>query len=134
MSENQQTNPTAIWQNLWCCLFKQAMDQFTDSNYPGCFKTLKMLKVQIPPECEKDVAETFEKAQVVYEAKTTGYNRSITQERKMWQIHNVFPPYLLDIMSAIRSSLYARGWINKTFNVLVNAGDFDKLEEKGSEE
>lgn len=112
-----QNNPSGIWQHIWVTLTIQALNEYSQRQYEKCFKTLQLLKSQLPPECAKDVSQKFEQITKIIQTPVTGYNLQDAQEKRLIHITREIPTTLIELLGNITNSLYTHNWINKSFNV-----------------
>ena len=110
---NNSQNPSGIWQGIWGNLFLQFNIEMMENNYLRAWKTLQLLKSQIPPECEKEVNTEYDKVNQIIQQKTKAYTTTQRNRLKRTQLNNEAPSSLLHLMSCIRQSLYDKHWINK---------------------
>jgi hypothetical protein len=117
-SQNQN-NPTGIWQHIWVTLTLQAIEQYSKKQYLSMWETLKILKKEIPPECEKDCEVQYTKiTQIVQEInKITGNKLQSVKDTYAYRVYRDLPEPLLDLLGQIRKSLFEKGWINKNFQI-----------------
>lgn len=118
MENNQnQNNPTGIWQHIWVTLIIQALEEYKRNDYVGCYNTTKLLKTQLPPECETEITEKFNVIIKILKkiSETKGSTLQQVQDKQIYLIHNELPEPLLELLGAVRKSLFDKGWINKNF-------------------
>lgn len=129
MSEIQQnqSNPTIIWQSIWGDLFRTIISQITENNFEGAYKTLELLKVMLPPECEKDIEEKYKEVKTLLIKPSNGYNFDNAKENKKNQLYKDMPAALMTLMGEVRKTLYDRHWINKDFSIHPESGRTAKI-------
>ncbi len=122
-SQNQN-NPTGIWQHIWVTLTLQAIEQYSKKQYLSMWETLKILKKEIPPECENDCEAQYTKiTQIVQEInKITGNKLQSVKDIYAYRVYRDLPEPLLDLLGQIRKSLFEKGWINKNFGAKPKFG------------
>jgi hypothetical protein len=112
-----QNNPTGIWQHIWVTLTLQALEQLSNKKYLSAWETLKLLTKEIPPECEQDCKPQYEKItkiiQQIYQIK--GNTLKNVTDTQMYRIQRDLPEPLIEFLGTIRKSLFDNGWINKSF-------------------
>lgn len=116
-SQPQNPNPTGIWQSLWLKLISQALDEISQRRYVSAWQTLQLLRTQIPPECEQEVKKYYDAIEPIVNKQFRGNNLQEAQELRAHYIFLKMQTPLLELLSAIRTSLYEHNWINKDFTV-----------------
>jgi hypothetical protein len=115
--QNNNQNPSGIWQGIWANLFIQIFTQMTENNYMGAWRSIELLKVSIPPECEEDIQKEYEKTSGIINKPAEAYGLIEANKIKKNQLNSEAPPALLTLLGSIRKSLYNKHWINKDFSV-----------------
>lgn len=115
-------NPSGIWQTIWGNLFYKFNEEMLNNNYIRAWKTVQLLKAQIPPECEKDILEEYKRTDNIMKKPIEAYTSTEAKRRKNYQLNNEAPEGLLQLMGNIRQSLYDRNWINKDFSIHPRGG------------
>jgi hypothetical protein len=110
---NNNQNPSGIWQTVWGTLFSQFNEQMLNNEYLRAWKTIQLLKSQIPPECEKDIEQDYQKLKALIKKPTNTYTVLQAMRDKKRQLEEEAPTALLELISNIRKSLYDRKWITK---------------------
>lgn len=119
---NNSQNPSGIWQTIWGNLFYKFNEEMLNENYIRAWKTVQLLKGQIPPECEKDILEEYNQAHKIINKPIEAYTTIEAKRAKKQQLNNQAPEILLQLMGNIRQSLYDRKWINKDFSIHPREG------------
>jgi hypothetical protein len=106
-------NPSGIWQNIWAQLFGEFNKQMLYNNYLAAWKTVQLLKTQIPPECEEIIQDGYDHVKEIINRPTEAYTAREHINQKRAQLNRDTPEALLTLMSSIRKSLYDKKWITK---------------------
>lgn len=112
-NHNSQPNPSGIWQALWLKLISQALEQTAFRQYLDAWETLKLLKTQLPPECEKDCKKGYMDAEKVFSQQIQRFSLNQTIRARANYISKNAPNVLLQLLGDIRTSLYEHKWITK---------------------
>lgn len=115
-------NPSGIWQSIWGNLFYQFNEQMLNNEYLRAWKTVQLLKAQIPPECEKDIQQEYNRVKKIIDQPTEAYTAREHINQKRAQLNRETPEALLALMGNIRYSLYDKKWINKDFSIHPREG------------
>lgn len=114
--QNNNQNPSGIWQGIWANLiveFNLIMASRSPEKNLDAWKILNLLKRQIPPECQEDINNEFQKLNVIMNKPVSGYSEIQRRSVKRKQIFQEAPDALLDLMGSIIKSLYERKWISR---------------------
>lgn len=106
-------NPSGIWQNIWAQLFGEFNKQMLCNNFLGAWKTTQLLKTQIPPECEMEIQNEYDRVKRIINQPTQAYTAREHINQKRAQLNRDTPEALLTLMSSIRKTLYDKKWISK---------------------
>lgn len=118
MSEHtqNQNNPTGIWQHIWVTLTMQALTEYKEKKYLACWETIKLLKAELPPECEAEIQQEYNKIKIIMKKQIPGFNQQNVVERRTAYLQAELPDPLLEIIGDIRHTLFKNNWINKNFS------------------
>ena len=116
MSERQSAgqNPTAIWQAAWKDKIDIILLDLRNYDHIMAWTDLIDMKTILPPECETDTNDLFAETEKIIFKKiiTTTVQYYATKIREQYR-DTVVIPTERKLLSAIKDSLYKRGWINK---------------------
>lgn len=114
-SQNNPQNPSNIWQGIWAKLFIQIMQEMTNQQFQQAYKTMQLLKTQLPPECEKDVKTNYKKLDEIFQIEVNYYFSNKAQR----DVNNYYKTKgyneIIDCLTSVKNSLYDRKWITKNF-------------------
>jgi hypothetical protein len=112
-SNSASQNPSGVWQGIWGNLFFQFNQQMLENSYLRAWKTIQLLKSQIPPECEIEIQTEYDKVYRMIKSPMQAYTSLDANRMKMHQLNTEAPDALLSLLSNIRKSLYDKKWINR---------------------
>ncbi|MGD0071391.1 MAG: hypothetical protein ABSB71_07945 [Candidatus Bathyarchaeia archaeon] len=108
-------NPSGIWQGIWANLYNQFFEQMTFGNYSAAWDTALSIQTVIPPDCQEDTKEEYDKVSQVFAKPISSFHYASALQQKHRQINIETPKVLRDLIRAVTKSLYDKGWINKDF-------------------
>jgi hypothetical protein len=126
-TNSESQNPSGIWQGRWAKQLDIIIFHFSNFSVSAAWNALEDFKTILPPDCEKDIEEIFKKTKAIV-CKTlivstvTFYGqRAVNRYRD-----NVILPAERELLTAIKRSLFDRGWINKDSSFGVDANGESK--------
>jgi hypothetical protein len=114
MSHQLGQNPTAIWQAQWAKCLDEIMFHLQCFAHMDAWNDLVNMKAILPPDCETDVEQNFvETEKIVFKRlmiSTVTYRGE--QTKRNYREYVVIPAER-KLLTAIKKSLFDRGWINR---------------------
>jgi hypothetical protein len=115
MSERQPgQNPIAMWQATWAKEIDEILLYFREFNTIMAWNELINMKTILPPDVEADVEQTFTDTEAIVFKKNL-FSSVVTIGAKQASNYrdNTVLPAERKLLTAIKKSLFERGWINK---------------------
>lgn len=117
-SNNNQNNPSGIWQGRWAKQLDLILECFYNFDYLNAWNALEDFKTILPPDCETDIEKVFQETKkAVFTTRQYSYIPEINVKQKQKTIYTTIIPKERELLTAIKKSLFDRGWINKNFSV-----------------
>ena len=113
-TNGQNQNPTAIWQAAWANKLADILFDFRSFNTIGAWNDLADLKTILPPECETDTEQLYKETEkIVFKPIMVSQVVYYAEQTKKRYRENIVLPAERKLLTAIKKSLFERGWINK---------------------
>lgn len=114
----QGSNPSGIWQNSWSRKLEEILYDLKMFDHMQAWNDLEDFKTILPPICEKDIEQLFtETKNTVFKTQKYSTIPHINIQQKQKYRDNIVIPAERKLLTAIKNSLFDRGWINKDFNI-----------------
>lgn len=94
----------------------------TQKEYYEAYKSIDLLKGQLPPECEEEVEKDFEKLKKAFNITAEGYYPNLMKKQINIKYATTGQEELKNCLRAVKKTLFKNGWINKDFSVKPRAG------------
>jgi len=111
--QNNNQNPSGIWQGIWANLIIEFNVQMTSGNYLAAWETMKLITIEIPFECQKDIENHYKNTVKIMSKPVSSYSYVMGVNSKKQQIYMEAPESLQKLMAEVIKSLYDRKWINR---------------------
>ena len=120
---SQNNNPTGIWQSKWAQKIDDILFHFSQFDTITAWNDLVDFKTILPPDCELDIDELFKETEkIVFKKYIVSSVSFYAEKTKNYHREYVVLPAERKLLSAIKNSLFNRGWINKDFSIHPRQG------------
>jgi hypothetical protein len=120
---SQNNNPTGIWQSKWAQKIDDILYHFSTFSTMAAWNDLIDFKTILPPDCEEDIKQLFEETEkIVFKKYSVSTVSFYAEKTRLYHREYVVLPAERKLLTAIKNSLFDRGWINKDFSIHPRQG------------